>query len=669
MTENNQYSNRRRSERTLMAFTECCNILLNSSSELELLNNICQIVCDTGGYRMAYVGYAENNSDKSVTPLAYSGFEDGYLSSINLSWADNEFGRGPTGTAIRENRIEVNRNFASNPIILPWREEAMKRGYYSSIAIPLALDGYDRPIGALMIYSSQADAFDHYEIELLKALANYISHGIISIRRNNIRLKVEEENSRLAAVLNATSDFVGIADPKGRLLYYNPAAKKMLGLENDKDISKIRISDTHPEWANQIVEREIFPALFKDGCWSGETALLDKNGQEIPISHLALAQKDSAGKIEFIAIIARDITERKQLEKELQLSKEKYRRIIESSMVGKFMTEKDLIIYANPKFAQIFGYDRDEILNLSLLNLLSEEKSTIELLFTGLAAGDIEWFHIQVKGIKKNGSLIYIELEMSTIHYLNSMVSAGTVIDITQRKMIETELIRSREEYRLLSARIQAFMEEERGRISREIHDELGQALTALKMDLRWIKKSIFSDENRLDLLKILTRLQEMSSQIDEAIQVGRRIAYDLRPSILDDIGIIEAISWHTQYFQQKTDIECELSTNLKHIDMDKNSSTAIFRIFQETLTNIARHSRANRVCISIKRQVDCIKLEVKDNGKGICTNDINSGSLGILGMKERVQPLGGRIEIKGKKGKGTTVILTVPLQCMEGKS
>jgi signal transduction histidine kinase len=187
----------------------------------------------------------------------------------------------------------------------------------------------------------------------------------------------------------------------------------------------------------------------------------------------------------------------------------------------------------------------------------------------------------------------------------------------------------------------------------------LGQQLTGFKMDLSWLSKKLPKTNKSLG-----NKTESMMKLIDEAIQSVRKISSELRPGILDDLGLVAAIEWQAQDFQKRSGIKCELKLNLKEIDLDRNLSTAVFRIFQETLTNVIRHAKATRVKTTLVKKNGKLELKVEDNGKGIGQNKIfDSKSLGLVGMRERILPWQGQIDIHGIRGQGTTVRVIIPLK------
>jgi signal transduction histidine kinase len=227
-----------------------------------------------------------------------------------------------------------------------------------------------------------------------------------------------------------------------------------------------------------------------------------------------------------------------------------------------------------------------------------------------------------------------------------------------ERQRALEQLRESHEQLRALSVYLQHVREEERMRISREVHDGLGQALTGLKMDLSWLSHRL-----PRELQELIEKTRGMAAHIDQTIQTVRRISTELRPGILDHLGLVAAIDWQTNEFQTRTGIQCQFAHALDRTILDEHLNTAFFRIFQETLTNIIRHARATRVEVDLYEEEGRLVLEVRDNGRGITREQtLNMKSIGLLGMRERAALLGGDVRLTGAPGKGTTVIVSIPI-------
>jgi PAS domain S-box-containing protein len=265
---------------------------------------------------------------------------------------------------------------------------------------------------------------------------------------------------------------------------------------------------------------------------------------------------------------------------------------------------------------------------------------------------------VKVFGRRKDGSEFPAEASISKLTLADGTIFTVILWDITERKKAEEELKRSREELRILAARLQQAREEERAVLAREIHDQLSGALTALKMDLSFLANRVPQGDAALT-----AKTRAMSSLIDTTLSSVRNIATQLRPSVLDDLGLIAAIEWQAEEFQNRSGIQCHLDLEREEVALDRNRSTAIFRIFQEALTNIAQHAKASEVWISLHAQPGSLMLQIRDNGRGITQEEISSSkSLGLLGMRERAFAFGGEVVIATAPKQGTTVAVKIPV-------
>jgi PAS domain S-box-containing protein len=232
------------------------------------------------------------------------------------------------------------------------------------------------------------------------------------------------------------------------------------------------------------------------------------------------------------------------------------------------------------------------------------------------------------------------------------------VTDITDRKQAEEQLRAANEQLRDLSRHLESVREEERTHLAREIHDELGQILTGLKIDMSWIAKRLPEGQEPL-----LEKTKTMNGLIDEAVQTVKRISSELRPGVLDHLGLAAAIEWQTQELEKRTEIKFEFRSSPKDVALDRGRSTAIFRICQEALTNVVRHANATRVKVTLKEEPGRVILRVRDNGKGIEKEQLaDPKAFGIIGMRERARSWGGEVEISSLPGKGTIVEVRIPL-------
>jgi signal transduction histidine kinase len=230
--------------------------------------------------------------------------------------------------------------------------------------------------------------------------------------------------------------------------------------------------------------------------------------------------------------------------------------------------------------------------------------------------------------------------------------------DRRERQRAEDKLRRSLDQLRALTSYLQYVREEERTRIAREVHDELGQALTGLKLDMSWLAARLGRNAR-----PVQDKVKTMVDHIDETIQTVRRIATELRPGILDSLGLVAALEWQANEFQSRTAIPCHVVATVDDSQLPQQFATVFFRIYQETLTNIIRHANATRVDVRLAKEAGALVLSVIDNGRGISEEEIaNTRSIGLVGMRERAMLIGGEMILHGSPGKGTTMTLRVPL-------
>ena len=233
-----------------------------------------------------------------------------------------------------------------------------------------------------------------------------------------------------------------------------------------------------------------------------------------------------------------------------------------------------------------------------------------------------------------------------------------------EKLAMESELKKSHKELQLLLDRQQNSREEERRIIARDLHDELGQVLTTLKIDVSMLRKRVASNGVHVQSDLVKSELSSIIKLIDRINRSVRRISSGLRPEILDELGLIEAIRWHVQEFEKRYAMKCSVKLPTNSLSIDNKSSIALFRIVQEALNNVAKHSEASHVFIQMKIENDSLYLEIKDDGKGLEPESVkSSGSLGIIGLRERVRLLSGKFDIHGQPGKGTMVSVTIPFK------
>jgi PAS domain S-box-containing protein len=465
--------------------------------------------------------------------------------------------------------------------------------------------------------------------------------------------KSEEKYRRL---YESMRDGFARTDMKGFIIDSNKAFKDLVGY-SEAELQSLRYFDlTPPKWRAmeaKIVEEEILPRGYS-GVYEKEYRR--KDGTIVPVELRTNLVKDADGKPLEMWAVVRDITNRKAIEADLRDSEERYRAFFENSIDAILITSPDGVVhFANAAACRILGGSEQELRLASIDRVVNMsapgyKKALEELSASGRFRGELN--------IKKvDGTVFPGEISVATFHDGNRNIKASVIIrDISDRRKAEAALKRSQDQLRKFSVHLQELLESEKKHLAAEIHDELGQMLTSIKIELSWLAKRIPPD-----LEPLSQKAQSMMELINETDKLVKRISSNLRPPILDDLGLNEALRWLCSQFQERTKIKCFLKV-LENDIYNKRQDIDLFRIVQEALTNVARHSEATTVRITMQNEGDNLVITIRDNGKGISKSQIESDkSYGIMGMRERARMLGGELTIKDNNSKGTVVRLVVP--------
>ena len=422
----------RRMNRALHTLSNCNEILVRAQSESELFESVCQSLVDVGGYRMAWVGLAEQDAERSIRPVAHAGFEEGYLVQNPITWGDDYRGEGPTGRAIRSGQPVINRNTQTSAVLAHWREEALKRGYASSMALPLRAGS--RVFGALTLYAVEADAFDEAEVKLLSELADDLAFGIDTIRARAERklaeqsLRESEERYRTLFERNLAGVFCTTWD--GRILDCNQAMANILGFASPREALSRRVEDVY--FSNEDRANFLTELKAEGRLTNHEMRLRRTDGSPVwVIGNISLLPETATG-IRMIEGTLMDITERKLTEAE----NARLAVIVNSSDDAIFSADREgLIVTWNAGAERMYGYAAEEITGKHFFILIPEEHRAElagieERLLRGGALA-----HFEQEDVRKDGSRIQVSLTLSPIKDATGFVAGVSVIarDITEQ--------------------------------------------------------------------------------------------------------------------------------------------------------------------------------------------------------------------------------------------
>lgn len=448
-------------------------------------------------------------------------------------------------------------------------------------------------------------------------------------------------------VRDAPVAFVAL-DLQRRVKLWNHAAERIFGWREEEVIGKPL---PHVPAESEETSRELYQrSVAGDSLRDIELDRMTKAGREVRVSLSTSPLRDIANNIIGMVGVYDDLDDSTAPEIP-------FRGLVEQSLVGLYIIQDGMFQYVNPRWAAMFGRTQAEMAPRPVADFIApEDRGTVLGNLDKRISGEISTIFYHFKGLHKDGRLVDIEVQGTRFQYRGRPAVIGVGIDMTDTRLREQEIARSQERLRELSQHLLTVREEQRSQLARELHDVLGGTLTALKMDIGWLKKHTTET-------KLATRADTMMELVCDAIDTVRKISAELRPGVLDNLGLLDAIEWETGRFRERMGIECKLTLQAAPVEIEEAAAIAIFRIFQEALTNIARHAQATRVDIDAGLVDGQLLLCVQDNGTGFdMTAAGKRKSYGLIGMAERARQFGAALEITGEPGRGTRIVLRYPL-------
>jgi PAS domain S-box-containing protein len=473
--------------------------------------------------------------------------------------------------------------------------------------------------------------------------------------------KLLQSEERWTATLGSIGEAVIATDGEGRITFLNTIAAALTGWELAEAFNQPvgNVLKLINEKSGMTADNEVLRVLKEKKILAvaNHVDLVTRDGREIAVEHSAAPILAGKGKVIGVVLVFRDVAERRQE----QIETAEQAALLELTQDSVFVIDLEgRVLFWSRGAEAMMGYTKAQAAGKIAHELLLTEfprpfaEITAELMRVGHWEGDL-------LKTAQDGRRVAVSGRWALQWGKRDQAPRVLVInsDITERKRGEESLVLQREQLRALAERLQWVREEDRKRVARDLHDQIGQILTAIKMDMTWMTRHLPDSES-----DVLARLKESIKLINDGVKAVRAICSGLRPGVLDDLGLSAAIEWQAIEFATRNGVQCQASVPPVDLHLDGDRATATFRIFQECLTNVLRHAEATSVCVNLVQEEENILLVVKDDGIGFCESDLSNSldSLGLLGMKERAQFCGGDVQITSSPGNGTVVTVRVPV-------
>ena len=566
---------------------------------------------------------------------------------------------GSCGTAAFHNSPVVTEDARTDPLWEDYRALASEFGIRGCWSTPINGVG-NSVLGTFAVYSAEPRRPSTQELSLI-GVATYLAGIAIERRRAEEELRVSFERLRL--VSRATDDTVWDWDLQSGALWWGDGARALMGCEPSELEPDVRSWTTriHPDDHDRVVT-SIHAVIDSGGnSWTCEYRFRKGDGSFAAIFDRGYVIRDADARPVRMVGSMMDVTESRRAHQALTASERQLREAQRVARLGSWEwdTETGAVTWSEELY-RLFGVTAAEfhLTRDAIREFVHEDDRAMTRQLADECVRDAHPIAYDVRIRRADGRQRILHSRGQPVTDATGKVVrvVGTAQDVTERRRTEARLRESQRRLRTLTAHREAILEEERARISREIHDELGEILTASKLDLAWIREA-FPDAPD----EIRSRLDDLAARLDATVKTVRRISTELRPIVLDQLGLSAATEWQVRDFAHRTGIACSTHADVVAPSLPRETATGLFRILQEALTNIARHARATTVRVDLRTVADTVCLEVEDDGCGI-PDSADPDALGILGMRERALLLGGALEMSQLEPSGTRLSVWAPL-------
>ena len=669
----------------LAALSKSSQAMAQSLEEADYLKQVCEIVVEHTDFAMVWIGFAEDDDAKTIRPMASAGFKVDYLETIKLSWDDSKLGCGPTGVAIRTGKMSMCNNMLTDPDFEPWREEALKRDYASSIVFPLKTG--DKTFGAISIYSKEPESFLDAEIKLLSKLANDLAHGISTIRlraahqlaekalskshteleelvkertsellitndllKKEIDIRYQQEQAlklaeeKYRTVADFAANWECWIDPNEGMIYCSPSSERITGYPADEftQNSHLIFDIIHPDDLQRFQDLMTNEASARACDHEIQYRIIRKDGLLRWIGLFCKPVFDESGNFKGVRGSNKDITARKNMEGLLKTSNQKYRLLSENITDGIFICRDGCFEYVNNAMDHIFGYQEREFKEMKLLQLVMPDYLEELEFINHLKAPFNQVRNVEIECLKKDQSTVFVEFLFNYV--AKERVIYGVVHDITGKKQLQKDIVKA----------IIQTEENERAYFSKELHDGLGPLLSTIKLYLQSSERSK-SNKSREE---IIHKAEEI---LEDALTTVKEISNKLSPHLLTNYGLTSAIQNFVDKLRKTSVIGITFQSNAsKRVYMEIEA--AIYRATIECINNTIKHAAAKNVTIVLNDTGSQLQLQYSDDGKGFDLEEALAAKkgLGLFNLQNRIQTIGGKITMFSKPGKGVDYRIVV---------
>jgi PAS domain S-box-containing protein len=637
-----------RSTRGLRIALACNEALARESSQAELLRNVCRLLVDVGGFRLALAaGYAEGEG-RVIRPVAHHarGGED--LAVVQRAWAASAE-EGLAATALRTSRRVVANDLLSDAHVVPSaRDELARAGHAAAVALPILAE--DEQPRALVVVSGRRDDFDAVTVEVLQSVSGDVAQRISAIRTRTF----------LSGMIEHAPVPFYVVRSDGRFALVNGAFEEATGRSRDEVIGH-RVADVFPAHAGRYLEANARVLA------TGRALRVEEQGvvraQQRLFESTKFPVPDATGRLTAVAGFSVDVTDRRLAEDRLRFQARLLEEISDAVVA---VDPEERVTYANraaleryapgARIEDVLGRVASELCEPRWTDPGGREAACRAVATAGAWSGEV--LHLRGDGVATAVEATVIALRDEAGRAAGSF---AVVRDISERKAAETALRDSREALRALALRLQTIREEEKTRIARDLHDELGQLVTLLKLDVSAVERRLGALDPR-SVGPVLDRAVAATELLDQMAASVQRIASELRPGVLDKVGLDAALQQEGERFAQRCGVAFRATVSGDARGLPPDVATALYRIAQEALTNVARHAHASLVELELAVRPEEAALVVEDDGRGMPADAGARRGLGLLGVNERALALGGEVRVERRQGGGTRVIATVPL-------